>query len=571
MPDLLTLLGPKTICRHDPSLCDGTYHGDVVDLHGQDLVGAIPTEIGRLWWLKSLDLSSNHLGPAPIPTEIGRLGRLTELMLDNNELGGKVPTELGRLNQLTELTLFRNSLSSSFPTQIGHLWRLRTLFLFDNKFQGDLPTEIGRLQQLQTFAVYHNHFSGQLPTQLNWLNNLEYCYLSQGTTSAFDCPLPWRLPEACDVPRCVMSPPSPPGLPPTAIGIVIHTTTRWYYFIPFLAAFIYIAIRIIYDGSTAEQQIRYREKSIQAWANAKAYCEDVPIRSRAFFDQLPIRWNIFVSDTLPSSYAWALEQLSAFPETFVNARAAFPEWLNAAKEELRALPQTLPKRWATFVFIATRRMRTMRNWGEEQLLGRSRTRSDDSSSEDVSDDDDDDDDSSDNESGDAADDNKGKTSKRPKLTPEEKARRKEEKKDLKVAKKKARHEMKEAKREAAAAAKAVKKEEAAAKKEVKQQAAASDSPKQGSLSARFGKPKAPPPAERLPPPDDAVMQDLPTAKSTATKQETRPVEEPKSTTPTSVATPSRAGALGAPPVAGSQQSKPDYDSDSGSEPSDSDD
>ena len=47
-------------------------------LHGNNLIGAIPKEIGMLKYLKVLDLGQNQLS-GPIPPELGNLTNLVKM------------------------------------------------------------------------------------------------------------------------------------------------------------------------------------------------------------------------------------------------------------------------------------------------------------------------------------------------------------------------------------------------------------------------------------------------------------------------------------------------------------
>ena len=83
-----------------------------LDLWNRSISGQIPSSIGKLINLSSLDLSYNQLVDS-IPKEIGDLGNLTSLNLSYNKLSGPIPMEIGNLVNLVELDLGYNMLTQS--------------------------------------------------------------------------------------------------------------------------------------------------------------------------------------------------------------------------------------------------------------------------------------------------------------------------------------------------------------------------------------------------------------------------------------------------------------------------
>lgn len=69
-----------------------------------NVVGSLPTELGRCGALRFLDLSHNQL-EADIPTELGRLGKLQTLYLTENFLEA-VPEEVCSLMESGSLLAF---------------------------------------------------------------------------------------------------------------------------------------------------------------------------------------------------------------------------------------------------------------------------------------------------------------------------------------------------------------------------------------------------------------------------------------------------------------------------------
>ena len=70
------------------------YHQEHLRLNSNQMVGTIPTELGRLSNLQVLDLDSNNL-TGTLPTELGKLINVTGLHLSSNSLKGTIPSEIG--------------------------------------------------------------------------------------------------------------------------------------------------------------------------------------------------------------------------------------------------------------------------------------------------------------------------------------------------------------------------------------------------------------------------------------------------------------------------------------------
>ncbi len=89
-------------------------------LRGVGLRGVLPSELGELSALKSLDLASNQLSGG-IPPELGRLAALESLDLSDNRLTDPLPPQLGRLSSLNALNLENNLFQGAIPPELGAL------------------------------------------------------------------------------------------------------------------------------------------------------------------------------------------------------------------------------------------------------------------------------------------------------------------------------------------------------------------------------------------------------------------------------------------------------------------
>ena len=161
-----------------------------------ELTGAIPPELGNLSSLRSLSLSGTTVTGA-IPPELGNLGNLRELRLSGTSLTGAIPPELGNLANLDSLELAFNGLTGSIPPELGDLANLKVLWLDQNRLTGSIPPEIGNLANLEGLSIEANRFeegfsgdssdppptglTGAIPPELGNLANLETLRLSQNS------------------------------------------------------------------------------------------------------------------------------------------------------------------------------------------------------------------------------------------------------------------------------------------------------------------------------------------------------------------------------------------------------
>jgi len=95
----------------DSVACNSTRLDNIIRINAssQELRGEIPSVIGELSTLQSLDLSNNNLEGA-IPSSLGKLLSLRQLYLNFNALSGEIPAALGQCTALENLFLSRNRL-----------------------------------------------------------------------------------------------------------------------------------------------------------------------------------------------------------------------------------------------------------------------------------------------------------------------------------------------------------------------------------------------------------------------------------------------------------------------------
>ncbi|KAI3861516.1 hypothetical protein MKW98_000468 [Papaver atlanticum] len=149
----------------------------------KDLAGTIPSELGKLYHLTSLLLDINRLNGS-IPASFQNLRKLNRLLLGQNLLSGMVPTNIFQhMSSLTELDLSINQLSGALPSSIDKLVSLKRLDLSLNKFSGSIPYTIGFLENLDYLDMSKNQISGIIPTSTGELSKLTVLHLNKNSLS----------------------------------------------------------------------------------------------------------------------------------------------------------------------------------------------------------------------------------------------------------------------------------------------------------------------------------------------------------------------------------------------------
>jgi Leucine-rich repeat (LRR) protein len=124
-------------------------------------------------------------------SEFGRLTALTALMLPGNEIVGTIPTDLGKLVALRHLWLSNNiDLSGSLPvsvfrgvivatlntplqSELGLMTSLTAMWLAEMKLTGTLPSSLGALSALEGLSLQRNEINGTIPPIISKLTSLQ--------------------------------------------------------------------------------------------------------------------------------------------------------------------------------------------------------------------------------------------------------------------------------------------------------------------------------------------------------------------------------------------------------------
>ena len=103
-------------------------------------------------------------------------GRVRRLSLPGNGLTGEIPSELGDLAGLESLNLGVNDLTGEIPSELGALANLKGLILNHNDLTGEIPSELGNLANLEWLYLHFNDLTGVIPPRFSDLPNLRIFY-----------------------------------------------------------------------------------------------------------------------------------------------------------------------------------------------------------------------------------------------------------------------------------------------------------------------------------------------------------------------------------------------------------
>ena len=100
-------------------------------------------------------------------------GGITYLSLHGNNLTGTIPPQIGNLSGLIILHLGGNSLTGAIPEEIGNLTGLAEFNLHGNNLSGPIPLSFAALTELGVFHAMGNSLC--LPEELrSWHDAIEY-------------------------------------------------------------------------------------------------------------------------------------------------------------------------------------------------------------------------------------------------------------------------------------------------------------------------------------------------------------------------------------------------------------
>lgn len=147
-------------------------------LPNSQLLGSVAADIGKIQYLRHLDLSNNFLNGS-LPSTIFNASELQVLSLSNNVISGELPESVGGLTNLQLMNLSDNALAGKVPENLTSLQNLTVVSLRSNYFSGNVPSGFNSAEVLDLSS---NLLNGSLPLDFGG-GGLRYLNLSYNKIS----------------------------------------------------------------------------------------------------------------------------------------------------------------------------------------------------------------------------------------------------------------------------------------------------------------------------------------------------------------------------------------------------
>lgn len=130
------------------------FFGVVTDvvLVKNNLQGELPSEIGALSSLETLDVFDNAIG-GTVPAAVGSLPAFRLLDVEQNALTGPAFVDLSGAAAIESYRVSFNDLTGMIPSDIGARTTLKELWAAGNSLTGTIPTSLGSLPDLGASPV----------------------------------------------------------------------------------------------------------------------------------------------------------------------------------------------------------------------------------------------------------------------------------------------------------------------------------------------------------------------------------------------------------------------------------
>ncbi|XP_037445867.1 receptor-like protein 2 [Triticum dicoccoides] len=180
----MLILSGNQLTGSTPAWIEGLKHLFYLDISNNSLTGEIPRSLMDMQMLQS-EKTKARLDPRIFELPVYRgpslqyripIAFAKVLDLSNNKLTGEIPSEIGQLKSLLSLNLSFNALTGQIPISVCNLTNLQVLDFSSNNLIGAIPDALNRLNFLSAFNISYNDLEGPIPSggQFNTFQNSSF-------------------------------------------------------------------------------------------------------------------------------------------------------------------------------------------------------------------------------------------------------------------------------------------------------------------------------------------------------------------------------------------------------------
>ena len=224
LPNLQQLYASRSQINGQLPLTWNTPKLENLFLDGNNLIGFLPDDIGKITTLKQLMLQENQL-TRNFPQSFGDLHQLVNLSLVQSShtqyrgLCSGIPDSWQAMFSLEHVSL---CVFGHLPDFIGENWQqLKTFKIVGGSYEGNITASLCKLSQLEELDFSYNQFTGVIPECLFSMSSLVLLDLSNNQLSG---PIPEAIEMMKNVKRLLLSHNKLNGTLPRSIGKLTSIT-----------------------------------------------------------------------------------------------------------------------------------------------------------------------------------------------------------------------------------------------------------------------------------------------------------------------------------------------------------
>ncbi|CAM8955354.1 unnamed protein product [Rhodiola kirilowii] len=166
-------LGRNKLSGIIPSLIGNLTNLYLLLLRENQLEGSLPSSLQNCISLQALYIDNNRLHGDSSLKIVSSLDQIFVLSMSGNFFTGHIPSELGNMIHMNSLDISENKYSGEIPIELGNCLMLKELYVGGNMFTGRIPLSLSSLKSVEIVDFSRNNLSGSIPLLFQDLSYLQ--------------------------------------------------------------------------------------------------------------------------------------------------------------------------------------------------------------------------------------------------------------------------------------------------------------------------------------------------------------------------------------------------------------